>query len=128
MAVIVDASVLIALLDRNDAKHAAAVAAIDRVRSSGLRIPATAYAEVLVRPFRRGAAAIAEVDETIDDLAIEVVAISRSIAHRAAGIRARHPSTGLPDALVVATGEELGERVLTADGSWRRFGTRAEVI
>lgn len=128
MAVVVDASVLIAILDRNDAKHAAAIAAVDRVRSKGLRIPATAYAEALVRPFRRGAAAIAEVDETIDDLAIEVVAISRSIAHRAAGIRARHPSTALPDALVVATGEEFGERVLTADASWRRFGARAEVI
>lgn len=128
MAVVVDASILIAILDRNDAKHAVAVAAIDRLRADGLRLPASAYAETLVRPFRRGAGAVAEVDETIDDLSIDVVAITRDIARRAAGIRARHPSMTLPDALVLATGEELGARVVTADAAWRRFGVRAEVI
>ena len=128
MAVVVDASVLIAILDRNDAKHAAAIAAVDRVRADGLHLPASAYAETLVRPFRRGAAAVSEVDETIDDLLIDVIAITREIARRAAGLRARHQSMALPDALVLATGEELGVRVLTADTAWRRFGVRAEVI
>lgn len=128
MAVVVDASVLIALLDRNDAKHSVAVATIGRIRAEGLRLPASAYAETLVRPYRRGGGAVAEVDQAIDDLSIDVVAITRDIARRAAKIRSRHPSMTLPDALVLATGEELGARVVTADAAWRRFGVRAEVI
>jgi predicted nucleic acid-binding protein len=42
--VVFDASVFIALLDRGDAHHAAAVSAVAQVRSDALVLPASAYA------------------------------------------------------------------------------------
>ena len=62
---ILDAGVIIAIFDSSDAHHAAAREALTRARSRGedLALPASAYAEVLVGPFRQGASAVAKVDE-----------------------------------------------------------------
>jgi len=62
---ILDAGIIIAVLDSSDAHHAAAREALTHARSRGeeLAIPASAYAEVLVGPFRQGANAPAKVDE-----------------------------------------------------------------
>jgi predicted nucleic acid-binding protein len=129
LIVVVDASVVIAFLDARDRHHARAV---DALRASGndtVVLPASAYAEVLVRPLQRGPAAGAVVDAVVADLGIRVEPITGEIARRAAGLRASHPRLRLPDALVLATGDALdAARILTADGLWPQVSRRARVI
>ena len=76
---ILDAGVIIAILDSSDAHHAAAREALSRARSRGeeLAIPVSAYAEVLVGPFRHGASAVAKVDEFLAALPARVEPATR---------------------------------------------------
>jgi predicted nucleic acid-binding protein len=125
--IILDASVLIALLDPSDMLHAAARAAVTRHAGDDLQIPASAYSETLVGPARRGHLAAAK--SAIRSLLVEVVPITPLIAERAAELRAGHPGLRLPDALVVATGAELqADTVLTGDARWRQLGTTIAVL
>jgi predicted nucleic acid-binding protein len=127
--VVLDASVLIAFLDSRDAHHAAAVSALTANRAEDLVLPASAYAEILVAPLRRGPAAVARVGQVMTDLTIRIAPLTSEVADRAALMRARHASLRLPDALVLATGEMLGaDTVLTADRAWPRVSRRAQVI
>jgi predicted nucleic acid-binding protein len=119
--IVLDASVLIALLDPNDALHTAARAALARHAGDDLKLPASAYAESLVGPARRGRLAAAK--QAIDALLLDIVPITGQVAEEAAALRAQHPSLRLPDALVVATGSVLGAAVvLTGDARWRQLG------
>jgi predicted nucleic acid-binding protein len=112
--VVLDAGVVIAVLDTADANHAAAVAALGKHANDDVRIPASALAEVLVSPSRRGVAN--EVLEAIESLGLGVVPLDRDIAVLAAGLRARRKTVRLPDALVAATGVALeADVVLTTD-------------
>lgn len=126
---VVDASLLIALLDADDAHHERATATLTDPRLEGIVVPASAYAETLIGPSRRGQAAIKAVDELLSDLAAEVAPISRGVARRAAHLRAAHPSLRLPDALVLATRDVLeATAILTTDRRWSRWGRRVRVI
>ena len=51
--IVLDASVLLALLDAADPRHAAVTAALRRHAGDDVKIPASAYSECLVGPFRR---------------------------------------------------------------------------
>jgi predicted nucleic acid-binding protein len=119
---VLDAGIIIGVLDANDPHHAAAVSALSRVveDGDGLAVPASAYAEVLVGPARRGPTARRAVDEFLADLAAEVEPITRQAAARAAELRAKHAThLKLPDALVVAIAIHLGaKRILTTDRGW----------
>jgi predicted nucleic acid-binding protein len=127
--IVVDASVMIGFLDAEDAHHEAAVDALEAAASDDLVLPATAYAEVLVAPARRGARAVDRVEEALSALALRVEPATRAIARAAAVLRARHRALRLPDALVLATGEVLGAaKVLTADHDWPGISRRAQVI
>ena len=130
---VLDAGVVIAGLDADDAHHAAAADALTAARNRGdsFVLPASAYAETLVRPASRGAATVARVDSALDAMAIVVADADRTIARRAATLRARHPSLRLPDALVIATAIELeADHLLTTDQRWkalRRLGLRGRL-
>ena len=119
---VLDASVLIGLLDATDAQHEAAKAAIAKcvAASDRLLVPASAYAELLVGPIRRGPEAVATVDALLGALPADVVALDAEIARASAGLRAHHPGRlRLPDAFVLGTALELGANlVLTADRRW----------
>jgi predicted nucleic acid-binding protein len=119
---VLDAGVVIAVLDAGDAHHKAALTALAACRDRGddLALPASAYAECLVAPSRRGADAIATVDRFVDALPARVEPATRSIAASAAVLRGAHgPALRLPDALVVATALNLGaDRILTTDARW----------
>ena len=119
---VLDAGIIIGVLDANDAHHAAAVRALSGVVDDGdrLAVPASAYAEVLVGPARRGPTARRAVDEFLADLAAEVEPTTRQAAARAAELRAAHGRRlKLPDALVVAIAVHLGaDRILTTDRRW----------
>jgi predicted nucleic acid-binding protein len=127
--VVLDASVLIGILDPSDAQHAAAVAAVDSVRHEDLVVPASAYSEVLVHPNRRGPAVAEEVARFFTDFPIRVQPIGAEIARRAAELRAQWRKLTLGDALVLATGDELDAAVvLTGDGEWPEVDPRARAL
>ena len=127
--VVLDASVVIAFLDPDDALHDAAVDALTEYRHDELLIPTSAYAEILVAPHRRGAEAVAEVEAFLSDLSIRLEALTPAIARAAAKLRSESRSLRLPDALVLATAEELGaEVVLTGDESWAKISDNVTLI
>jgi predicted nucleic acid-binding protein len=114
-ALILDASVLIGLLDTADAHHHRSiddVEAADRDRQQ-LLLPASAYSETLVAFARAGR--VADAREAILAMGIEVVPLTDTIAELAAELRGRHKRLRLPDAIVLATARELGSRLLSYD-------------
>lgn len=126
-AVVLDASVVIGWLDADDAHHTAAEGALSALAEQDLRLPASAYSEVLVRPAAAGAA-----DDVRDALAafgVGVDPVDQTAAEAAAGLRARHATLRLPDALVLGHAESIGaDIVLTTDARWKRFSRRVRVV
>ncbi len=129
---ILDAGVIIGMLDADDAHHQGAVEALDAAlgRGDSLAVPASAYGEALVAPARRGPEAMGAVDAFLADLPAAVEPITRLVATRAAQLRAQHGvRLRLPDALVLATALHLrADRVLTTDARWPKVGITVEVI
>jgi predicted nucleic acid-binding protein len=114
-ALILDASVLIGLLDVADGHHDRAIDDVEAADQEGdqLLLPASAYSETLVA-FAR-ARRIREAREAITSMGITVVSLTDTTAERAAELRARHRQLRLPDAIVLATAKELGGRLLSYD-------------
>jgi predicted nucleic acid-binding protein len=112
---ILDASVLIGLLDTADAHHSQAVDDVEAADLAGERllVPASAYSEALVS-FAR-ARRISDAREAIAAMGISVTPMTSSIAERAAELRAALDRLRLPDAIVLATARELQARLLTYD-------------
>ena len=128
---VLDAGVVIAVLDAGDAHHAASARALTDARDRGdeLVIPVSAYAECLVSPSRAGQAAIATVDRFLDGLPARVEPATRAIGAAAALRGAHGPSLRLPDALVVATAIVLdADRIITTDARWPALAVRVEVL
>ena len=127
--VVLDASFVIAFLDPDDALHDAAVEVLADHQHDDLVIPASVHAEILVAPYRSGADAVAEVEGFLSDLAVRTEAITVEIARRAARLRSGSRSLRLPDALVLATGDEMAaEKVLTGDEAWAAISSRVTVV
>jgi predicted nucleic acid-binding protein len=123
-ALILDASVLIGLLDTADAHHARAV---DDVEAADLErrqliAPASAYSEALVA-FARGRR-LADAAGAIAAMGISVTPLTAHLAERAADLRARHNHRRLPDAIVLATALELEADLLTYDARLARAARR----
>jgi len=120
-ALILDASVVIGLLDTADAHHAKAiddVEAGDR-RGETLLMPASAYSEALVA-FAR-ASRLGEARDAIAAMGISIAPLTAGIAETAAELRARHKTLRLPDAIVLATARELDARILSYDRRLAKF-------
>ncbi len=116
-----DAGVVIGFLDRSDAHHETARAALTNAIRAGdrLAMAASALAECLVGPARLGDAAINTIREVVARLPISVIPLDIEIAIMAARLRAGHRSLRLPDALVIATAiEEAADRLITTDRRW----------
>jgi len=129
---ILDAGVIIGVLDADDAHHQGARDALKAAleRGDSLAMPASAYGEVLVSPARRGQEAMRAVDAFLADLPAEVEPITRRVASRAAQLRAEHGTRlRLPDALVLATALHLrADRVLTTDSGWPNAGIAVDLV
>ena len=129
--VVVDASVLLGVLDPGDAHHAASVQSLRSARSGGrqIQLPASAFAEVLVGASRLGADAIKRTEAFVDSVVDLVYPIDRDVAKNAAALRAGHKSLRLPDALVLAVGRvTAASAILTADARWRSVDRRVQVV
>jgi len=129
---VLDAGVIIAILNAADVHHARARGSWRQSGTEGISssLPVSAYAEVLVAPYRHGVGATVAVDEFLDSVPVSVEPATREIAHRAAELRARHGNRlRLPDSLVVATAIVLeADGVVTTDARWPDFGVLVEVI
>ena len=116
-----DAGVVIGFLDADDAHHESAAQALAGSLRSGdrLAMAASAFAECLVGPSRRGERAIATVRQLFERLPIDIIDLDADTARRAAALRAKHASLRLPDALVLATASEnSAECLITTDRRW----------
>lgn len=128
---VLDAGVVIGLLDASDSHHSGARNAIAAAqsRSDRLVLPVSAYAETLVEPYRRGEGSGEIVDRFLDGLAIAIEPIDRAVASAAAELRAAHRSLRLPDALVIATAIAIhADRLLTTDTRWPETGVPHEIV
>jgi predicted nucleic acid-binding protein len=128
---VLDAGIIIGVLDASDAHHATARRALSAAveRGDALAVPASAYAECLVGPARRGRDAMRAVDRFLLDLPADVEPVTRQLAARAAELRARHRRLRLPDALVLATAIHLrADRVLTTDRGWPTSELTIDVV
>jgi predicted nucleic acid-binding protein len=130
--IVLDAGVLIAILDASDSHHLAARNAVHDAleQAASLCVPASAYAEVLVQPMARSADAAGQVDRFLDELPAPVEPATRAIARLASGLRAQHGTRLLlPDALVVATAIALkAELILTTDRNWPRVPVKVVTL
>jgi predicted nucleic acid-binding protein len=102
-------------LEPAEPHHEVATEELRQARSTGdLAIPATAFAEALVRPYLHGVQSGRRVERKLTEIG-QVVPTSIEIGRRAAQLRAGG-SIKLPDALIVATGLELrAAAILTLD-------------
>lgn len=112
--IVLDASVLIAQLDRDDAHHPAARQRLRTVAEQRLGIGASTItlAEVLVSPTRAGM--LRSASAALRALEIEELPLPAHAAERLAALRA---DTGLklPDCCVLLAAEEANGAVLTFD-------------
>lgn len=116
-----DAGAIIGLLDANDAHHVAAHRALASATGGGhrLALAASAFAECLVGPFRRGKASVEVVRGLIERLPIAIIALDAETAVAAAQIRAQQLGVRLPDALVIATAVNgAAEQLITTNRKW----------
>lgn len=123
-ALILDASVLIGLLDTADTHHPDAVDDVEAADRAGvdLTAAASAYSEALVAFARAGRVPGARA--AIHAMGITVLALTDAIAERAAELRATHDRLRLPDALVLATAQHHHARLLTYDERLARLAER----
>jgi predicted nucleic acid-binding protein len=115
---LLDTSIVIGALNRDDALHAAASEAVRSERDRRtLAISALTYAEILVGPLRVGGRAVEVVERFAAQ--VRIVDLSPEIARLAAEMRAAR-GLKLPDAVIVATGLRLGADVIvTAAARWK---------
>jgi predicted nucleic acid-binding protein len=120
-ALILDATVLIGLLDTADAHHAVAIDDVEAADRAGtpLLTPASAYSEALVSFARAGR--VADAREAVAGMGISVTPLTSMIAERAAQLRAGHDGLRLPDAIVLATAQNLDADLLTYDDRLSRL-------
>jgi predicted nucleic acid-binding protein len=105
VAVVLDSDAVVGFLDRSDALHQSADAAIrDLVSRQRLAVSVVTYAEVLT------GAKLGHHDEDLvtgflTEVVSQIIPVNVAIADRAAGLRAAERSLRMPDALIVATAD-----------------------
>jgi predicted nucleic acid-binding protein len=127
-AIVLDANVVIGLLDPDNAHHRSTRAALAeaRLREDEFVLPASVLSEAMVGAYRLGTAA--DRRRRIVTLFGPVRAVDEAVALAAAELRAKHRSLRLPDALVIATGVVEDAAVLTCDQRLAAVDDRVEVI
>jgi predicted nucleic acid-binding protein len=122
--IVLDASVLIAHLDGNDAHHAAATERLLAYADRPFGASSITLAEVLVAPTRAGAAATAQT--ALRDLDLTELALPQDASARLAALRVE-TALKLPDCCVLLAAEACGGSVLTFDERLAREARRRGV-
>jgi predicted nucleic acid-binding protein len=105
VAVVLDSDVVFGFLDRQDAFHDAADAAVrEFAREQRLTVSVVTYAEVLTGA-RLGHHNEDDVAGFFRGLLSAVLPVDIAVADAAAGLRSRFKSLRMPDALILATAE-----------------------
>jgi predicted nucleic acid-binding protein len=123
VAVVLDSGVVVGFLDRQDALHDAADAAVrELVHGQRLLASVVTYAEVLTGA-RLGHHDEGDVAGFFTGLLSAVLPVDMAIADRAAELRSRSKSLRMPDALILATAEtDPGvDLIVTADQQLTRI-------
>jgi len=125
---VLDASVLIALLDETDVARPIARAAVQQSKQDhDLLIPITAFSESIVAPYRRSRRDGQRAEAALAALGT-LVEVTREVASRAAQLRATR-NIKLPDALVLATAiHTAADQILTLDRRWRGLDPRVRLL
>jgi predicted nucleic acid-binding protein len=125
---VVDASVLIATIDSRDIHHERAREELKAARRQHmLALPAVAFSEALVLPYRASPSEGRSVEGSLRRLG-RIEPITDGIASRAAQIRAKR-QIKLPDALILATAVELrAQEILTFDRHWHSIDPRVRLL
>ena len=115
---LLDSSIVIGVLNRDDAIHEAASQTVRAARDRHvLAISALTYAEILVGPLRVGGSAVEVVERFATQ--VRIIDLTLDIVRLAAELRAAR-RLKLPDAVIVATGLRLdADVIVTADARWR---------
>ena len=126
---VVDASIIVAALEPDDAHHESASAALMNHAADGeVLLPASAYAEALVHPLQADLEGAAVVDAFLERAAVVVTDIDVPSARAAAELRAAH-RIRLADALVLGVAaSRRADVVLTADKAWAGFSDTIHVV
>jgi predicted nucleic acid-binding protein len=111
--IVLDAGVLIALVNGNDAHHQWARGFFTDTLHEDLRISALTYAEVLVHPTRANVADTFE--QNIRGLQLEICALSANDSRPLAALRSSSPLR-MPDAASLHLASRLGAGLATTDG------------
>ena len=90
----------------------------DAARES-VALPASAYAETLVGPSRRGDADVRQVRAFVDRFRVRVVPLDGTIGEAATALRARTAHATAPNALVIPTAVVLNADVILTTGRRR---------
>jgi hypothetical protein len=129
-SILLDSTVIVGLLDADDALHPVATARIRALAgSTTLAASVISYAEVMTGAVR-GHHDRELVDGFFDALIADLLPVDRAIAAHAATLRARNRALRIPDALILATAEtdERIETVVSADGVWPKLkGVRSRI-
>lgn len=130
MAVVLDSGVVVGFLDRQDALHDAADAAVrELVRGQRLVASVVTYAEVLTGA-RLGHHNEDDVTGFFTGLLSGVLPVDVAVADKAADLRSSFKSLRMPDALILATAETDPEvdLIVTGDQQLTRVsGLRVDV-
>jgi len=130
VAVVLDSDAVVGFLDRDDALHELADAAIrDLVCEQRLLVSVVTYAEVLTGA-KLGHHDEAHVRGFFSELISGVLPVDTTVADRAAELRSGSQALTMPDALIVATAETEPDAglILTGDRQVARLaGLRCEV-
>jgi predicted nucleic acid-binding protein len=120
--IVVDASVLIAHLDGNDALHDRAVEALQATAEQPLGCSPITLAEVLVGPARAGR--LPDARSAITDLGVVEIPLGDDTAGRLAGLCAE-TALKMPDCCVLLAAEDVqAQAVLTFDDRLVRAAER----
>jgi predicted nucleic acid-binding protein len=122
-ALVLDASVLIGLLDSADTHHSRAVEDVERADQAGRQLltPASAYSEALVAFARAGR--VLEARRAIAGMGVTITPLTATMAERAAVLRASHGHLRPPDAIVLACAQDLEGELLSYDDRLTKIAT-----
>lgn len=122
---VLDANVVIALLDEGDGLHERAYDLVEDHAWDEFCTSALTLAEMLVRPASRG-----HTDRergTIERLGVRIVPVTDPTAHRAADVRASS-RLGMPDAVVLVTAQAVHGQLATFDRKLRRIAQAEGIL